>query len=145
MRRNRSTRYALQVAVCGICLRTVDPSADCYRANRAAGGLSHVQCIAVIMADGDAPKLSAAEMADAVNAAADELCSKLCENPAHGAASCRQDGRMLPPNDAIGCTTDEPQEWVFDHFHAIVDGVACDHRHPSWQDARLSHGQPVEG
>lgn len=147
MRPHRSTRYALQVAVCGLCLRSVDGQTDCYRQDRAAGGLSHVGCIAVIMTDGDGPQVSAAEMADVVNDAADELCSKLCENPEHPstATECRHDIEMLAPNVAIGCSPDRPEDWAADHFHAVVDGAPCLCRHESAPAASQAHDQTVEG
>jgi hypothetical protein len=138
------TRFALQIAACSICLRTVDPS-DCYRENRQAGGVCHVLCLAVVMTDaaGD-PLLPAGEMADTINAAADRLCSQFCENPDHPstATECRHDGTML---GTVGCSPDRPEDWAFDHFHAVIDDAPCLCRHPSWQDARRVHGQPVEG
>lgn len=137
MHPNRSMRYALQVAVCGICLKPVEIGFECWRADRAAGGLSHVVCIAVVLADD--PPLSAAELADAVNAAAAELCARLCENPAHSSTSteCRHDVEML---STVGCSPDRDEEWAADHFHAVIGGEPCSCRHATAREANAAHG-----
>jgi hypothetical protein len=58
--------------------------------------------------------------------------------------TCRKDGWVRRPDYAVGCTTDKPQVWEYDHFHAIVDGQPCDCRHDTGAEARAAHGQPTE-
>jgi hypothetical protein len=150
MRRNRSTRYALQVAACPVCLKTVDLSADCYRRSRKAGGIAHVHCLVIGMTDADGVRMSDAEMAESLNENAEALCSALCENGAHPLSeprqvTCRQDGWIVREDYAIGCTPDvDDKGYAFDHFHAVIDGAACPCRHETHADARSAHGLPVE-
>lgn len=140
MHRKPIIHLALQVAACGICLKTVDLDSDCWRTDRTTGGLSHLLCIAVVMTDAeDAPQLSTAELAEAVNEAAAELCSTLCENPGHPstATACRYDVEML---GAVGCSPDQPEAWAADHFHAVLGGSPCSCRHESAPEANAANG-----
>jgi len=33
---------------------------------------------------------------------------------------------------AVGCAPTKPRPWAADHFHAVVDGRPCRHKHASW-------------
>ena len=72
------------IANCTICRKRIDRTEDCWRGETWGTNVVHVLCLAVILIDGDAPSVSDAEMADMVNAAADDLCTEMCENSEHG-------------------------------------------------------------
>lgn len=140
MRQKRTMRLAYQAAVCGLCRGPIDFPSGFWFDTEESLGIVHPDCMAYSLERG------IVQPGDSI----DRTCGDgRCIRPdhlilIHEQKTCRQDGWLVREGYVIGCTTDEPQEWAFDHFHAIIDGAACACRHDSADDARLAHGQTVE-
>ncbi len=138
MSRPSHGHFGLQVAACGICRKTICMDHECYRVNRVEGGLTHTLCLAAVMMLDD-PTLSDAAIADWATQNAEEICFTWCENPEHATVSeCRYDVHGVE-HPVVGCSPDTDEEYLADHFHAIIDGSTCECRHHSWQQAIQEH------
>jgi hypothetical protein len=135
-----SSRLAYQAAVCGLCRGPIDFPSGFFFDTEEALGIVHPDCMAYQLERG------VIQPGDTIA----RTCGDFgCVNPAHLAliherTTCRQDGWVIREGYVIGCTTDEPQDWEYDHFHAIIDASACPCRHDTAKDARRAHGQTVE-
>jgi hypothetical protein len=134
-------RLAYQAATCGLCRGPIDFPSGFFFDTEADLGVVHPPCMMYTLERGPVAP------GDRIETSCD---NDRCVNPAHlllvhDQQTCRQDGWMVRDGYVIACSPDEPQEWAFDHFHAVLDGAACPCRHNSHAAARTAHGQTVEG
>jgi hypothetical protein len=132
--------FALMVATCDLCRKTVCVDHECYREGRDSGGLVHVLCLAAFMMTED-PTLSNEDISEAVNENSDDICFTWCENPDHAPVTeCRFDILGVTEDDpTVGCSPDTEQEWWADHYHALIGGKPCECRHRTGQEAVEVH------